>query len=191
MSTKMIQIQANPHPTPTQPAMFVPASVVANVGDNLTWHNADKQDHWPAPSASNPTGFVQFRIPPDGTSRGDLALAANIVAVTGATNAAAVVLTLNGAAPPTGTKVTMTYFPPPAPPGTTPPTSPWSGVSGSFVATNLGPNRCSIPVNTSSFPPLTPSQGSLTLTSPLPYTLKYVCALHKDELGAITVNPQA
>jgi len=48
MSTKSIQIQPNPHPTPTQPAVFAPAAVVANAGDNLTWYNADQRDHWPA-----------------------------------------------------------------------------------------------------------------------------------------------
>ncbi len=189
MSTKAIQIKTNPNPTPTQPAVFDPATVVANAGDNLTWHNADKQDHWPAPSEANPTGFVQFRIPPDGTSRGALALAPNILAVTGATNANPVVLTLNGAAPPSGTKVTMAYFAPTPPLN---PASPWAGLDGqTVVATIVGANSCSIAVDGSTFGPLTPSQGSLTLTSPLPYTLKYVCALHSEEQGAITVKPQA
>jgi plastocyanin len=191
MSTKSIQIQTNPKPTLTQPAVFAPATVVANAGDNLTWHNADKQDHWPAPSpsASNPSGWVQFRIPPGSVSRGDLALAPNVLAVTGATNANPVVLTLDGAAPPSGTKVTMAYF---APTPALPDASPWADLDGqTLVATIVGTNSCSIPVDSSKFGPLTPAQGSLTLASPLAYTLNYECALHPAEKGTITVNPQA
>ena len=187
MSTKSIQIQKNPNPTPSQPAVFSPSALVANAGDNVTWHNADGQDHWPAPSASNPSGWVQFQIPPDGTSRGDLALAKNSFAVTAAINADPVVLALNGPAPPTGTTVTIAYFAPtPAPKSP----SPWSAVKGSFVITNVGPHSCSIPIDGSGFGMFSSASGALTLTSPLPYTLNYLCALHPGETGTITVNPQ-
>jgi hypothetical protein len=97
------------------------------------------------------------------------------------------VLKLNGPAPPTGTKVTMGYKAPTPPPQTP---SPWSAVNGSFVATNLGPNTCSIPIDSSTFGAFTSAAGSITLTSPLGYTLNYVCALHPAETGTITVNPR-
>jgi len=195
MSTNVIKIQPNPKPTPTQPAVFVPATVDANAGDNLTWHNADNQAHWPAPSKSNPTGFIQFQIPPGGSSRGDLALAANIVAVTAATNADPIVLTLNGPAPPSGTTITMAYTAPPSAPASAVASSGWKKVNGDFEATKLGPNTCSLsqdgkPFDGSTFGPFTPNSGSLTLSSPLAYTLDYECALHPDEKGHITVNPQ-
>lgn len=190
MSTKSIQIQKNPHPTPSQPAMFSPSVVVANAGDNMTWHNADHQDHWPAPSASNPTGWIQFRIPSGSESRGDVALASNVVGVTAATNANPVVLTLNGPAPATGAPVTIAYKAPaaPAPPAPAPPPSPWAIVKGPFVASNLGPDTCSIPIDSSGFGPFSPASGTLTIA--LPYTLNYLCALHPAETGTITVNPQ-
>lgn len=189
MSTISIEIRKNPSPTPSQPAVFAPGALVANAGDTVTWHNGDLQDHWPAPSAANPTGWIQFPIPHDGESRGAVALAKNSFTVTAATNANAVVLTLNGPAPPTGTSVTMAYTaptPPPPPPPT--PASSWAAVNGTFVATNVGPNSCSIPINSSSFGPFTPASGSLVIL--IPYTLNYVCAKHPAETGTITVNPQ-
>jgi hypothetical protein len=182
MSTKSIQIQKNPTPTPSQPAVFAPKVVVANAGDNLTWHNADTQDHWPAPSASQPKDWIQFQIPPNSESRGDVALAKNVVSVTAATNANPVVLTFNGPAPATGSPVGITYA------KGSDATSKWSAVKGSFVATKAGPNSCSIPVDGSTFGPFTAASGTLAIA--LPYTLNYVCALHPEETGTITVNPQ-
>jgi hypothetical protein len=32
--------------------------------------------------------------------------------------------------------------------------------------------------------------GLITIAKPGPYTLDYVCALHPEETGTITVNPQ-
>jgi hypothetical protein len=188
MSTISIQIQKNPNPTPKQPGVFAPKAVVANAGDNLTWHNADDQDHWPAPSAANPSGWVQFPIPPNSESRGDVALGKNVVNVTAATNANPVVLTLNGPAPATGTSVTIAYTAPNPPPATP---SKWAAVKGTFVATKVSSNSCSIPVDSSGFGPFSPaSSGTLAITIPLPYTLNYLCALHPDETGTITVNTQ-
>ena len=187
MSTKSIQIQKNTTPTPKQPGEFAPKNLVANTGDNVTWHNADSQDHWPAPSATNPTGWIQYKIPPGGESRGEVALAKNNFNVTAATNANPLVLTLNGPAPPSGTSVTIAYAAPkPAPPAP----SPWAAVKGTFVATNVGPNSCSIPLDSSSFGPFSAASGTLTVTVLAAYTLKYLCALHPDETGTITVNPQ-
>lgn len=68
MSTQVIKIKPNPTPTPTQPAVFVPKAASTNAGDTITWHNADTQPHWPAPSASNPTGWFQYQIPAGATS---------------------------------------------------------------------------------------------------------------------------
>jgi plastocyanin len=190
MSTQSIQIKKNPTPTPSQPAVFDPKAVTANAGDNLRWHNADSQDHWPAPTKDHPTDWIQFKIPPNSESRGDVALATNSVSVTAATAANPIVLTFSGPAPATGSPVAITYAappkpPPPAPP---PPASPWAAVKGPFVATKVGPNSCSIPINGSTFGPFSSASGTLTIA--LPYTLNYVCALHPDETGTITVNPQ-
>ena len=192
MSTKSIQIQKNPKPTPGQPAVFSPSAVIANAGDNLTWHNADRQDHWPAPSATNPAGWVQVPIPPDASSRGDLALSTNTLSVTAATNANPLVLTLNGPAPPSGTKITIAYYEPTPPPESD---SPWADLpdinktNGVFAATKVSSNSCSIPVDSSTFGPFTPASGTLTVTLPLAYTLNYICALHPAETATITVNP--
>jgi plastocyanin len=183
MSTKSIQIQRNASPTPKQPGEFAPKNLVANAGDNVTWHNADGQDHWPAPSATDPTGWIQYKIPSGGESRGEVALAKNVVNVTAATNANPVVLTFNGPAPSTGAPVSLIYT---APKGA--PSSPWSKVNGTFVATRVGPSSCSITVDTSTFGPLSAAPGTLSIG--LPYTLNYLCALHPDETGTITVNPQ-
>jgi plastocyanin len=182
MSTKSIQIQKNPSPSSGQPAVFSPKVLVANAGDNVTWYNADSQDHWPAPSAAHPADWIQYRIPPGSPSRGDVALATNAVGVTAATNANPIVLTFSGPAPATGSPVALTYKAPPA--GATK----WSAVKGSFVATKVGPNSCSIPLDGSGFGPFTAESGTLTIA--LPYTLNYVCALHPDEAATITVNPQ-
>src|SRR5947208_813714 len=117
MSTQQIQINTNTSPTAGQPAVFSPPAVTANAGDNLTWVNNDNQDHWPAPSASNKTGWIEFQIPPGSESRGDLALGANTVTVAAATNASQVVFTTTGAAPATGLVVRLNYR---APAATTP-----------------------------------------------------------------------
>lgn len=182
MSTFSIKIQKNPTPTPNQPAVFNPKAVVANAGDNLTWNNTDDQDHWPAPSAAHPTDWIQFKIPPKSESRGDVALATNAVGVTAATNANPVVLTFNGPAPASGSPVALTYA------KGSDPASKWSAVKGRFVAIKVGPNSCSIAVDGSTFGPFTAASGTLTIA--LPYTLNYLCALHPDETGTITVNPQ-
>jgi len=58
------------------------------------------------------------------------------------------------------------------------------------VATNVGPNSCSIPLDSSSFGPFSAASGTLTVTVLAAYTLKYLCALHPDETGTITVNTQ-
>ena len=185
MSTKSVQIQTNPTPTPKQPGEFAPKALVANAGDNVTWHNADSQDHWPAPDKSNPTGWIQFKIPAGGESRGDVALARNPFNVTAATNANPVVVTINGPAPVSGQPVGLAYAAP-VPPLPTP--SKWAGFKGIFKATNVGTNSLSIPLDCSTFGPWSPASGTLTVF--LPYTLNYVCALHPDETGTITVNPQ-
>ena len=76
MSTKMIEIKPNPTPTPSQPAVF--AAATANAGDTVTWHNGDTKAHWPAPSATNKTGWFPFQIPAGATSD-TLALGPNTI----------------------------------------------------------------------------------------------------------------
>ena len=66
MSTQMIEISPNSTPTPSQPAVF--AAATAHTGDTVTWHNDDSHAHWPAPSASNKTGWFPFQIPAGATS---------------------------------------------------------------------------------------------------------------------------
>jgi plastocyanin len=183
MSSQQITIQPNACPSPAQPAAFNPQTVTAFAGDNLTWVNNDKHDHWPAPSADNKTGWFQYQIPPDSSSRGDLALGPNSVSVTAASNATQAVLTVTGSAPQSSVTVKLTYAAPKPAPN---PPSPWAAVNGkSFVVTNTGPNTVSIPLDSTAF-------GALvgTITMFVPYTLNYVCALHPDETGTITVNPQ-
>jgi plastocyanin len=184
MSTQQIQINGNTPPTPAQPGVFSPQAVTASAGDNLTWVNNDSQDHWPAPSAANKTGWFQYQIPAGSESRGDVALSANTVTVTAATNADQAVFTTQGPAPATGVTVRLNYKAPnPAPK----PPSPWLAATNgkSFVATNLGPSSCSIPLKSTTLGPLV---GTITIA--IPYTLNYVCALHPAETGTITVNPQ-
>jgi plastocyanin len=185
MSTQQIRINPNPQPSPTQPGSFSPQTVIASAGDNLTWVNNDSGDHWPAPSAANPKGWFPYRIP-GGSESGDLALGPNSVYVTAATNAAQAVFTTQGAAPDTGVTVKLTYSPPNPPPN---PASPWQAATNgkSFAATNLGPNSCSIPLDSTALGALV---GLITITKPGAYTLNYVCALHPAETGSITVNPQ-
>jgi hypothetical protein len=184
MSTQQIHIQTNPAPTKAQPGVFAPQAVSANAGDNLTWVNNDRQDHWPAPSATDPKGWIEYQIPPGSESRGDLALGANTVTVTAASNANPTVLTVSGAAPATGVTVRLNYAPPRPGPN---PASPWQAATNgkTFVVTNVGASSCSIPLDST---PLGPLVGTVTMA--IPYTLHYVCALHPAETGTITVNPQ-
>jgi plastocyanin len=63
MSRIRIQIKAG------TPAVFDPNSVTVKVNDSVFWYNGDlKQAHWPAPSAANPTGWLDYQIAPDGES---------------------------------------------------------------------------------------------------------------------------
>jgi plastocyanin len=186
MSTQSIEIKTNPSPTPGQPAVFSPQGAVAYAGDNITWRNNAQADHWPAPSASNPKGFIEYQIPPQNSSRGDLALGPNTITVVTASNAPAVVFTTSGPAPATGVSVKLVYK---AATGTPPPpASLWAAAQGTFVVTNLGATSCSIPLDSSNFGAFGPTSGSITIA--IPYTLNYVCALHPAETGSITVNPQ-
>jgi plastocyanin len=180
MSTQTIEIKTNPNRSPSQPGIFSPQAAVVNVGDNVIWANNDIVAHWPAPSASDPSAWIEYQIPPVNSSRGDFGLGANATTVVTASNATAVVFTTNLPGPPNGASVRIT--------NTAPTTSPWSAVKGTLVATYLGPNSCSIPFNTSTFGPY--PTGTIVLTILAPYTLKYVCALHPAETGTITVNPQ-
>ncbi len=186
MSTQQIKIKTKASPTGSQPGEFSPRAVTANAGDNLTWFNQDSQDHWPAPSAAQKTGWLPYQIPAGSESRGDLALGPNAAYVATATNANPVVFTTRGSAPATGVTVKLSYSPPSPPPS---PASPWAAATNgkSFVATNLGPDTCSIPLDGTALGPLV---GLITIAKPGPYTLDYVCALHPEETGTITVNPQ-
>lgn len=62
MSIFRIQIR------PGNPATFDPNPQTAFVNDSVFWHNGDSEAHWPAPSASNPKGFIPFQIPPNTSS---------------------------------------------------------------------------------------------------------------------------
>ena len=50
------------------PAVFDPNPRTVAVNDSVYWYNEDQEAHWPAPSASNPTGFLKYQITPDASS---------------------------------------------------------------------------------------------------------------------------
>jgi plastocyanin len=54
---------------PGTSATFDPATLTAQVNDSVYWQNTDTtQAHWPAPSASNPKGWLDYQVPPGGVS---------------------------------------------------------------------------------------------------------------------------
>jgi hypothetical protein len=54
---------------PGKPATFSPTPITVYVNDSVFWFNDDQTEaHWPAPSASNPKGFMPYQIPPDSSS---------------------------------------------------------------------------------------------------------------------------
>ena len=188
MSTQQIQIQPNSSPTPSQPGKFVPSTVTANAGDNLTWYNSDRQPHWPTPNAANKAAWFRTQIAPGESSDGQVALGLNQVIVIAATNSNPVVFTVQGPSPATGTMVTLFFA---APSGS--PDSPWEDAINNLnmptPARNLGTNRCSIPaLDSTNLGPL--GNGQIIISIPGAYTINYVCALHPAETGTITVNPQ-
>lgn len=63
MSIFRIEIKAG------KPVTFDPNPQTVYVNDSVFWFNSDPtQAHWPAPSVSNPTGFLQFQITPNSPS---------------------------------------------------------------------------------------------------------------------------
>jgi plastocyanin len=63
MSSFQIKIKAG------TPAVFDPSPLTVHVNDSVSWYNGDlKNAHWPAPSAANPKGFMDYQIAPDGES---------------------------------------------------------------------------------------------------------------------------
>src|SRR6185503_18654212 len=63
MSIFKITINAGP------PAKFNPNPQKIAANDSVFWFNADPtQPHWPAPSKSNPTGYMSYQIPPNSQS---------------------------------------------------------------------------------------------------------------------------
>jgi plastocyanin len=185
MSTQQIQIQTNTPPNPTRPGKFNPQAAQANAGDDITWFNQDGNAHWPTPNASNRAAWFRTPIAPGEPSDGQVALGSSAVIVTAATNANPVVFTVQGPAPATGTLVSLAFAAP-----ADSPESKWeellNGVTQT-LATNLGPNLCSVPLNSTNAGPL---DGQITISMPGAYTIKYVCALHPAETGTIVVNPQ-
>lgn len=62
MSLFKIQIKAG------NSATFSPNPLTVQVNDSVFWDNGDTVAHWPAPSAANPTGWLDNQIAPDGQS---------------------------------------------------------------------------------------------------------------------------
>jgi len=62
MSIFKIKIKAG------KPAVFDPNPQIAYPNDSVFWYNGDKIAHWPAPSAANPKGWLDFQIPPNSES---------------------------------------------------------------------------------------------------------------------------
>lgn len=51
------------------PATFNPSPLTVNVNDSVFWYNGDQsKPHWPAPSAANPKGWLDYQIAPDSES---------------------------------------------------------------------------------------------------------------------------
>ena len=51
------------------PAAFDPTPLTVYVNDSVFWYNADPNNaHWPAPSAANPTGYMQYQVTPNASS---------------------------------------------------------------------------------------------------------------------------
>ena len=50
------------------PAVFDPNPQMAQPNDSVFWFNGDKVAHWPAPSAANKKGWLDFQIPPNASS---------------------------------------------------------------------------------------------------------------------------
>jgi hypothetical protein len=60
MSIYKINIKAG------KPAVFGPNPQIVYVNDSVFWFNGDPNEaHWPAPSASNPKGFIAYQIAPN------------------------------------------------------------------------------------------------------------------------------
>src|ERR1700759_2911233 len=64
LSMSIFRIQINA----AKPAVFDPSPLTVNVNDSVFWYNGDKEAHWPAPSAANPKGWLDYQIAPDGES---------------------------------------------------------------------------------------------------------------------------
>jgi len=60
MSIFRIQIKAG------TPAVYDPNPQTVYVNDSVFWFNGDPNEaHWPAPSASDQQGFIEYQIPPN------------------------------------------------------------------------------------------------------------------------------
>lgn len=62
MSIFKITINAGP------PAKFTPNPQVVFTNDSVFWFNGDTIPHWPAPSTSDPKGYMDFQIAPNSPS---------------------------------------------------------------------------------------------------------------------------
>lgn len=51
------------------PATYNPNPQTVYVNDSVYWFNSDpKEAHWPAPSAADPKGFMQYQVTPNASS---------------------------------------------------------------------------------------------------------------------------
>jgi len=51
------------------PATNKPDPQTVHVNDSVYWFNSDpKEPHWPAPSSTNPKGFMQYQVTPNASS---------------------------------------------------------------------------------------------------------------------------
>jgi hypothetical protein len=176
---QQIQIVPNTPPTTSQPGKFSPQAASSFNGDSITWFNGDSEQHWPAPNATDKTAWVKQAIEPGTPGNGSVSPAPYTSTASGATSANPAVLTVAAPSPSQGNKVNLSY---------TGSDAKWkaavSAVPKGSVITALGGNQYTVAgLNGQGLPPFT---GSITIT--MPYTLKYVCALHPDETGSISVQ---
>jgi plastocyanin len=62
MSLFKIQIKAG------KLAVFDPSPLTVYVNDSAFWYNGDTVAHWPAPSAANPKGWLDYQVAPNSES---------------------------------------------------------------------------------------------------------------------------
>jgi plastocyanin len=182
---QQIKIVPNTPPTATQPGKFSPQTANSYAGDSITWFNGDSQPHWPAPNVANRTAWVRQEIQPGNPGNGALAPMPNNTTSNSVTSTSPAILTVVAPGPNSGDKVTLAY---------TGANAQWKAavqaVPPNSEATAKSPTECTVAGFNALGLPAFLSTDKITVTIQGNYTIKYICALHKDEEGRIIVGPK-